>query len=317
MKCLLKKDGKVAASFRFEPHTGYFGISDCRIQDEEKIPFSWKLFNTLPNEHAKTLFLEQWIRQRCIPDYRINLDAYIQEYFATTDASFGRMNGFQNIPALISLFLSAFDRYSIEPAGDEILYFGFEDFRITKLFVIRADNTGEIQALRDKVNTPGDLIRVERRSRKDTFPDPLSFSTTIHSGYISWVEKEGERIILKQDLRQAMTDDLLPYITGIAEYTKDWQFPYHIQNGFGSVDITDIFSGGETSWLQEYLPYLVPGKPIQQQYLEISETLFGSTNPIDDIFGAWQATKTEQRELSLSECGVIHLNEDFYPIIII
>ena len=78
-------------------------------------------FDKTKDHNMQMVALTQWMNQRAIPNYRINLDDCILSLHHLPRHLFGRMHRYQHTAALLSHFASGFDDYIITPKTVENL----------------------------------------------------------------------------------------------------------------------------------------------------------------------------------------------------
>ena len=297
MNVFLRYKDENVAKFTLSVHTGWFDVSGLKIIKKSNMPLSWNLVEKETDEKILLPFLHNWISQRVLPDYRHDLDSYIMKKLDIHHTGAGRMYGYQYITSMLSYFISPFDDFTIVPEKKEILFWGLEDETLRGVYELDASGGFRDYPL--------------------TMEKAWKLYNSIHSQYVSEVTYENNKICLKQQLYAPPED--WAYFKKTSILTKEWRFHPILQDKTAITDITKIYDNGNVVWLQEFVPLLEQGNTVREQIKNFARRVFkneSSAEVVDDIFSVHNETKSRNRELSLSECGIVYTDEGLYPIII-
>lgn len=321
MRVFLKNNGATCATFNFSPHPDWWHATAVEIIDSAIVPPSWKYLDILPTQEQKDAFLRNWLKQRMIPDYRVNLDAYVRNVLHLCHLSFGRMYGYQGILSSLACFASMFDLFTVEPAEDEYLYFGAEEERMPFVYHLPYDNHSWVHALRETPLADNLVLSTSipkastHRAIAGIYP---TFSTSVHSAFPSWCEKRGGRFFLVQEV--TMPASQKPYMDTFIKQMGNWAFhpATREQNNQIEYDISEQYANGAIIWLQELIPYISVDicSDLWGAIFAYCVELYGTDKPARMIHAIQLAAKNAGRELSLNECGILSYGSEVQPIVI-
>lgn len=228
-------------------------------------------FDKTKDHNMQMVALTQWMNQRAIPNYRINLDDCILSLHHLPRHLFGRMHRYQHTAALLSHFASGFDDYIITPKTVENLCYAPQDPRFINLYRLFPITDSDLQKRKRQPVCAADRCLRERVN--EWLPYQLcspSLSFTIPSEVPSWWERGENGLLLKQ---------MLPEWQEAAMHTKaKFLMEHGDQFGFaGKRNLADnIFStdfsalgGYDVSFVNEYLPHIQSGAKFFEQLKEL------------------------------------------------
>ena len=161
MRMLLLHQDIAVAKAVVDIHCSFFDVREVSVFKRQELPnvFLRKLSaDTTPEE-----CLTEWLLKRQIPNNRYNLDHVISSFLKLKKNLFGRLYGYQLIPAFLSGFASKDDHYVLVPETKGVFFCGLSDERIPNLYFLEPE-----QFLNDLCN----LRQVQNRTEHGLYINP-------------------------------------------------------------------------------------------------------------------------------------------------
>lgn len=306
MKCFLKNKDEIVAEIILEPSDTYQHIQNLKILNKDKLPEIMK-FSKNDEEFLGNFML--WLRYRIIPDERYNLDETLIKLLDLDYAKFGRMFGYQAIPAFLSHYASWFDDFYIDVERFEKVYYGHFEPKIDNMWLIKPYRL----ECPDKKHPHSDADVFLKNQKENPPKNFCSFSYTIISQLKTWFEEENGRIFLCQGIENKRDEERVKKLIEISKkYIPERKI--EIKDNIVYTDYTDIVGVNMTrawdfldvNYMKQDLKwdeYITKNHP---EYKEIVKTLRQIYNE----------AKENKVELLTLDIGIGVLQNRIFPVII-
>lgn len=238
MKMLLYHEENKVASFDLIPYIRGFSIKNACVLENTLLPISVKMY--LKHGFTEEIALYQWLIEREVPDYRIDIDKTLCETYHIPFRSIGSMYGTQHTAAILYGWTSMFDKYSIYPEKTENLSYIQEDQHFWAIYRL----------------LPKNIIDNKLKSDWKDF--------TIHSALPSKWEIRDDKYCLFQSCWEWQRETFEKKAGKIREYGINIK---SLENGF-LTDFSFVKDTLETLWLSECIP-LLSGNNTQEEILTL------------------------------------------------